>query len=116
MNKRSYQIFIEDALVAVDKIARYTENVNYDDFCQNEMMVDAVLRNLEVLGEAARNVPDEIKVKYPHVPWKRMVGLRNIVIHEYFGIDLENIWKIIDENVPETRSELVKILKDLEES
>ncbi len=69
--------------------------MTYEDFENDERTVDAVIRNLEIIGEAARNIPDEFRNKYSDIPWRRIVGLRNVVIHEYFGVDLENIWEII---------------------
>ena len=77
------------------------------------MVIDAVIRNLEIIGEAIKNIPDEVKDEYQTVPWKRMVGLRNIITHAYFGIDLENIWKIITQNIPEVKPEIKKILDEL---
>jgi len=92
MKKRPYKLYISDMLDAIDRIEDYISGLDYDDFIQNNMVRDAVLRNLEVIGEAAKNIPDELKEEYSDIPWRRIVGLRNIVIHEYFGVDLENIW------------------------
>ena len=97
----------------MNKIENYIEGLNYESFTQNNMVVDAVVRNLEIIGEAIKNIPDNFTNKYPEIPWKRMIGLRNIVIHAYFGIDLENIWKIITENIPEVKPKLVEILEDI---
>ncbi|MEA2054623.1 MAG: DUF86 domain-containing protein [Candidatus Thermoplasmatota archaeon] len=110
---RRNSIFIEDILEAMDKIGRYIEGSTYETFVGNEMVIDAVIRNLEIIGEAAKNIPDDAKEKYPDIPWKRMIGLRNITIHEYFGVDLSIIWKIITENLPETRSMIKTMLKGL---
>jgi uncharacterized protein with HEPN domain len=85
--------------------------LSYDDFIEGAMVIDAVIRNLEVIGEASINIPEDIRKKYPLVPWKRMIGLRNIVIHGYFGIDLGIIWEIITRNLPETKPLIVKMLK-----
>jgi uncharacterized protein with HEPN domain len=72
--------------------------------------MDAVIRNLEIIGEASKNVPVTIKEKYPHIPWKQMYGLRNFVVHEYFGIDYENIWKIISDELPNNCKDLESLL------
>jgi len=109
-NKRHYSLFFEDTIDAMNKIESYIKDLDYDSFSQNNMIIDAVVRNLEIIGEAIKNIPDNIIDKYPDIPWKRMIGLRNIVIHAYFGIDLENIWKIITDNIPEVKPEIVKIL------
>lgn len=75
------------------------------------MLVDAVVRNFEIIGEATRNIPDEIINKYPEIPWKKMYGLRNLISHEYFGIDYEMIWKIIGDDLPQNLKDLQRILK-----
>lgn len=114
MKKRSYNLYISDIINAITKIERYIENLDFDTFTQKDMVIDAVVRNLEIIGEAAKNIPENVKEIYPNVPWKRMIGLRNIVIHGYFGVDLDNIWKIINENIPEVKPTIMKILDELE--
>lgn len=114
MRRRSPRLYVVDMLRAIDKIGRFTEGLDLASFSDSEMVVDAVLKNLEVLGEAARNVPDEVRNAHPEIPWKRIVGLRNIVAHAYFGVDLENVWKIVGENVPEVRPSVEALLAELE--
>ncbi len=115
MNERTYRLFIEDILEAIEKIERYLEGLAYEAFVKNEMVVDAVIRNLEIIGEASRNIPEEVRDIYPDIPWKRMIGLRNIVVHEYFGVDLSIIWDIINRNLPETKPEITAMLNGLNE-
>jgi uncharacterized protein with HEPN domain len=110
MSERSYKLFVEDILEAMDKIDRYTEGLTSDSFAESEMVIDAVVRNLEVIGEASRYIPEDVRDKYPDIPWKRMVGLRNIVIHQYFGVDLSIVWEVVSRNLPETRPTLVEML------
>jgi len=84
MSKRDPELFIQDMLKAIEKIERYTESIeNLEEFEKKDIVVDAVLRNLEIIGEAAKNIPEEIRKKYPEIPWNRVVGLRNVVIHGY---------------------------------
>ena len=106
MTKRGHLLFLEDILLAMDKIEKYINNMSQQDFEQKDIVVDAVIRNLEVIGEAAKSVPIEVREEYPHIPWKRMIGLRNIMIHEYFGIDLSIVWTIVKNNLPEARKHL----------
>lgn len=80
---------------------------------ENEIIVDAVLRNLELMGEASGRLPNNFKEKFPEVPWKQIIGLRNIVIHAYSDIDLDIIWDIITKNIPEAKEKLQKIYEDL---
>lgn len=114
MRARSARLFVVDMLRAIDKIARYTKGMDVASFSADEVIVDAVLRNLMVLGEAARSVPPEVRDAHPEIPWSRMVGLRNIVAHVYFGVDLENVWKIVLENVPAIRPAVAGLLEELE--
>lgn len=115
MKKRIHKIFVEDILEATDKIDRYIKGLTYEAFAKNEMVVDAVIRNLEIIGEASRNIPENVKGNYPHIPWKRMIGLRNIAIHEYFGVDLDIVWEIITKNLPETKPKIAVMLKGFDE-
>lgn len=100
MMRKSSKIYIEDILDAIEKIERYTGSQTLETFSKNEMIVDAVLRNIEIIGEAAKNIPEQVKKKFPDIPWKRMIGLRNIVSHEYFGVDLTIIWEIVRKDLP----------------
>jgi len=112
MKKRDPKLYLDDMLTAINRIGAYIEDLTYKKFIQNDMVIDAVLRNLEVFGEAAKGIPDNIKENYPDIPWRRITGLRNIVIHEYFGVDLENIWKIITENIPEVKPSILKLSQE----
>lgn len=103
MIKRTYKLYLNDIIQAMNKIEKYSQGLDYDSFVNNEMVVDAVLRNIEVIGEAATQIPENMRQQYSHIPWKKIIGLRNIVIHEYFGVDLDNIWKIVSENITETK-------------
>lgn len=115
--RRTYKLFVEDILEATEKIKRYTRGLTYETFVKNEMVVDAVIRNLEMIGEASRNIPEDVREEYPDIPWRRMIGLRNIVVHEYFGVDLGIVWKIATSNLPETKAKIAAMLKrvDVEE-
>ena len=102
-------------LEAIDKIEKYTESIeDSEEFKRNNMVADAVLRNLEIIGEAARNIPEEIRTKYNEIPWNRVIGLRNIVIHGYFVVDLDIIWVIIKEQLPELKDVLFRMFEEVE--
>jgi len=112
MNERSYLMFLEDIIESIEKIELYIRELPYNAFIEDSKTVDAVVRNLEIIGEASKRIPDNIKENLKEVPWHRMTGLRNIIAHEYFGIDLNIIWKIIKENLPEVEPSLKKLLKE----
>lgn len=112
MTNRNWKIYLEDILDSVKRIESYTDRIDFDGFQINQMVIDAVIRNLEIIGEACKHIPMEIRENYDDVPWKAIIGLRNVAIHEYFGLDLENIWKIIKEDLPENVESFNTILKN----
>ncbi len=109
--EREYIHFIEDIANAIKKIERYTKGLEFEEFSENEMAVDAVIRNFEVIGEAVNNIPDNVKKKFPDVEWSETVGFRNVLIHNYFGLDLEAVWDTIKENIPDLKRHISNILE-----
>lgn len=109
---RDYRVFLEDILEAIDKIRRYTAGLSQDTFRRDDKTLDAVVRNLEVIGEAVKKLPAKIRSKHPQVDWKRIAGLRDILIHEYFGIDVEIIWDILESKLPVLEREVKKIASE----
>lgn len=97
---RDYTLFLEDILLAINKIEEYIQDISYQGFSKNDMMIDAVIRNFEVIGEAAKHIPARIRTKYPAVEWREAIGFRNVLIHDYFGIDVESVWDTIHNNLP----------------
>lgn len=110
--KRTARDFLEDIVTAMDKVQRYVAGGTEESFEQDEILVDAVLRNLEIIGEAAGGVPEDLQAQYPDVPWRKMKGLRNLLAHEYFGIDLSIIWEIASSNIPDTLKPVKEALED----
>ena len=99
MSDREIQLLLEDIQGACQKILSYTAGMSFDDFISDDKTIDAVVRNFEIIGEAANRVPEDFKVDHPEIEWRRIVGFRNRIIHEYFGINYEIVWKIKDENI-----------------
>lgn len=93
---RRYDLYLKDISESIEKILDYTSGMDYNEFTAHSMVFDAVVRNFEIIGEAAKNIPDEIKLKCPSIPWSEMIGMRNILIHGYFGVDYSIIWNTID--------------------
>ena len=110
MSKRHWRLFAEDILECVEKLESYVKGVTFEEFKSDSRTADAVVRNLEIIGEAAKYIPDEVRKRYSRVDWKAVVGLRNRIIHEYFGVDLEVIWRIIEKDVPILREQVRQIL------
>ena len=113
MSKRDLRLFASDMLESIEKIQKWTKGLTYEKFSQDTLIQDAVVRNLEIIGEAAKNIPDDLRLKYPAVPWKRVAGFRNIAIHDYFGVDLETVWKIVTQGTAEIKPHIQTMLKAL---
>lgn len=111
--KRDAMVQIEDIIESLLRIEEYILSINKDDFISNVQIQDAVVRRLEIIGEAVKNIPQEIKVKYPHIPWKKIAGMRDLLIHEYFGVNLDRIWKVAKEDIPNLKKEISEIKKEL---
>ena len=111
--RRTLNLYFEDIKTAIRKIEKFTQNLDFNAFRDDEKTIDAVVRNLEIIGEATKNIPPEVKNKFPSIPWKRVIGMRNKVIHEYFGVDVEILWKTITEEIPILKKELSKIKRDM---
>jgi uncharacterized protein with HEPN domain len=100
VSPKNWRFRIEDIIEALDRIFQYVQGLDYNSWLKDQKTIDAVIRNLEIIGEAAANVPQEIQDQYTDIPWYQMKGMRNILIHEYFGVDNEVIWKTIQEDLP----------------
>ena len=111
--ERDISLYLQDLLVAMSRIAEYIEGYDFDRFRKDYKTVDAVIRNFEVIGEAAKNLPDSLKEQNPDVPWDEMYLLRNRVSHEYFGIDYEIIWDVCLNHLPENKMQIQSILESL---
>lgn len=109
MSKRDLELYIEDIQDAISKIEKYVEDLNFDDFIKDTKTMDAVIKNLAVIGEAVRNIPSKIRLKYSEIPWAEIMGMRNKIIHEYFGIDEEILWETIQEDLPKFKEQIKKL-------
>jgi len=111
MRQRSYEDFLQDILTAATHAIEFTESLKLSDFQRDVEKQYAVTRALEIIGEAARNVPDDAKALYSELPWKEMIGMRNIVIHEYFGVDEVVIWQTVQDDLPPLCAAISRILE-----
>ena len=109
---RTYRMYLTDILTAMNRVQEYVEHMSFTDFVRDYKTVDAVIRNFEVIGEASKNIPQNIKENYDEVPWDEMYLLRNKVSHDYFGIDYEIIWDISKNHLPGNKEQIEKILKE----
>jgi len=112
--KRDYRDYLEDILTAIDESAEFTRGISFESFTQDRKTIHAVVRTLEVLGEAAKRIPVGLRAKAPGVPWKYMAGMRDKLIHEYFGVDLSIVWTVVKNELPPLRAEIECLMAKLE--
>ncbi len=110
MLKREWSVFIEDMLESINKIEQYVNSMNFDEFNNDSKTVDAVIRNFEILGEAARHIPHSIRTHYSLIPWRDIIDFRNRITHEYFTISLQIVWEIIQKELPKLKLQLEELL------
>lgn len=101
---------LEDILTAIGKVGRYTDGLDQAGFLNDEKTVDAVVRNLEIIGEASRQLPDDFKVGHGEIPWRAITGLRNRIVHDYMGVDLPLVWHIVDSELRTLEGQIRSIL------
>jgi uncharacterized protein with HEPN domain len=103
---RDFEVYLEDIRHALTKIQRYTAGMTRNGLAEDSKTLDAVIRNLEIIGEAAKMIPEPIRAEYPNVEWKKISGLRDILAHHYFEVDLDIVWDIVQNKLPELERDL----------
>lgn len=111
MSKWDWKLFLEDILESIELIESYVANMNFEEFKKDRKTIDAVIRNFEIIGEAARNIPEEIRNKFTDIDWKGIIGLRNRVVHEYFGVSLTIVWEIIKSDLPVLKDKIKQLFE-----
>lgn len=111
--KKEIRIFIENVSESIEKIEKYTYGMSKEEFLRASQVQDAVIRRLEIIGEATKNIPEDFRNKHPEIPWKQIAGMRDILIHGYFGVNLERVWMVVERDLPDLKTEISKILKKM---
>lgn len=115
MIKRVYTDYVQDILDSINDIENFIKGMNFNDFKNDRKTINAVIRSIEVIGEASKKIPKSIKERHPDIPWKKIAGMRDKLIHEYFGIDLEILWKVAKEEIKKLEPGIKQILSGLQE-
>jgi uncharacterized protein with HEPN domain len=113
--KRDYRLYVQDILDAIESIESFIAGMSRETFLADDRTLSAVVRKFEIIGEAARQLPEGIREKHPHVPWRDMVGMRNRLIHDYLGADYELVWQTATEDLEQTKAALRKAIKEWRE-
>ena len=109
---RDYKLYLDDIIEATKRIEKYIKGLTLEKFKKDNLIIDGVVRNLEIIGEAVKNIPADVKDKNPDIEWKKIAGLRDILAHEYFGIDIEILWDIVENKLPDLKKEISRLLKE----
>jgi uncharacterized protein with HEPN domain len=115
MRKRDYRDYLQDIIDSIIDIESFTENMTFEDFNKGRKTINAVIRSIEVIGEATKKIPKPIRDKNPSIPWKKMRGMKDKMIHEYFGVNAGILWKLAQENIPPLKPLIRDVLKSLDE-
>lgn len=109
---RDSKVYLEDILEAIGKIRLYTAGISFEDFCEDSKTKDAVIRNLEIIGEAAKQIPEAFRERSREISWRKMAGLRDLLTHAYFGIDFELVWEVVTNKLPPLEASVSRLLAE----
>lgn len=111
--KKDDSVYLRHIIDAINRIEEYTEGVNQRDFISSNLIQDGVIRQIQIIGEATKRLSEKIIDKYRDIPWKDMAGMRDKLIHDYFGIDVEAVWKTVENDIPFLKSQIKNIIQEL---
>jgi uncharacterized protein with HEPN domain len=113
MISRNITDFLQDILEAIEDIENFTNDVTFEDFAHNKEKIYAVQKAIELMGEAVKNVSDDIRSQYNHIPWRNIAGMRDKLSHQYWKVDLETVWKVVKDDLPQLKFMISQVIDDL---
>ncbi|NER93391.1 MAG: DUF86 domain-containing protein [Symploca sp. SIO1B1] len=112
MTSRNTITFLQDIIEAIEDIEGFTEEVSFEEFVNNKEKIYAVQKAIELMGEAVKNIPDSVRNQYTHIPWRNIAGMRDKLSHQYWKVDLEVIWKVVEDNLPSLKVMITQVILD----
>ncbi len=112
---RDIRLYLEDIVACCAKVTKYVAGSTFEQFVANDLVFDAVVRNIEIIGEAVKHLPDDLRLRYPSVPWQRIAGTRDYIVHGYFGLDSDIIWDVAINKVPALQHQVESMLRNLDD-
>ncbi len=113
MVKRDVRLFLEDILEGISRIEEYRAGKTQKEFLQDYLVQDAIIRRLEIIGEATKNIPEDFRANYPDVPWRQIAGLWDVLIHGHFGVNVKRVWLIVEKDLPDLKLKIIEILETM---